>query len=700
MIDTNEIMASADACCRAGQIERAVNIYKQVIQKSPANPWAYHALGKIAFGKKNPLSAVTLVNRAITHDPNVPQFHNTLGVVLEDVGNIGNALKCYKRAISLKADYFEAYHNIAVALISIEHYELAGQNCQLALDISPDFALAYNTLGYCLQQQNKLEQAISSYKNAITLQPELAEPYNHIGVILNDKGETDSAVEYFKNALQADPAYAEAANNLGIAYAGQEKPEQAMGCFINAINSNPQMHNAYFNLADIHSRLNLPSDAADLYRKAIQINPNYPKAHNNLGITLCQLDMKAQAIEEYKKAIKLKPDFSEAYTNISIAETETGELNDALQHAKKATELSPEIAEYHYNLANTLKTMGNCHDALQSYDKAISLKTDYPEAIWNRSITLLMTGDLEKGFEQYKNRRDTRLNIFTYPNSFDKPLYDGGSLKGKRLLVHWEQGLGDSIQFVRFLPLLKKLGGHIIFEERKALIDIFKNIEGVDELITSQPRQTPEADFDLYAPLMDLPAILNMTIDSLPADVPYIQPDRQKADYWKQRLESSDLKVGIVWAGAPKHGNDHNRSCSLADFANLSNIDGVKIFSLQKGDASSQIELYKDQIKIKNLGDEFQNFSDTAAAIDNLDIIVSVDTSVLHLAGAMGKKTFAIIPYHPDWRWMLSTDKSPWYPTMKIFRQNHWGKWDDVFETVCNEIHKIKNNSSINVSSI
>jgi tetratricopeptide (TPR) repeat protein len=507
-------------------------------------------------------------------------------------------------------------------------------------------------------------------------------------VILNEKHQTDSAIEYFQKALQADPDYAEASNNLGIALAWQNEIEQAMKCFVDAINSNPQMHNAYFNLAGVHSKIDMLEDAADLYRKAIQINSHYPEAHNNLAITLNELGLKKQAIEEYKKAIQLKPDFCHAYTNIAIAETQIGQLNDALQHAKKAIELSPEIPQYHYNLANALKAIGNCQDALKSYDRAISFKPDYPEAIWNRAITLLLSGDLAIGFEQYKKRRDSRLEIFTYPNKFDKPIYTSGSLAGKRLLVHWEQGLGDSIQFVRFLPLIKKLGAHIIYEERKALIDIFKNIDGIDELVTHRPGIKPEVDFDMYAPLMDLPAILGVTTDSIPAKVPYIRPDKQKSEIWKQRLKTTDLKVGIVWAGKPKHGNDHNRSCSLADFAPLAAIEGVKTYSLQKGDAARQIQQYKAQIKVENLGEQLDNFTDTAAAIDNLDLIISVDTSVLHLAGAMGKKTFALIPYHPDWRWMLSTDKSPWYPTMKIFRQREWGKWNDVFETIQKHITK------------
>ena len=501
--------------------------------------------------------------------------------------------------------------------------------------------------------------------------------------------QTDSAIEYFKKALAADPHYAEASNNLGIALASQNKIHQAIECFTAAIKANPQMHQAYFNLADAYSTSGMTAESVDLYRKAIQINPDYPQAYSNLGIILNNSGQKKQAIEEYKKAIRLKPDFCGALTNIAIAETQTGRLDDALEHAKKAIDLSPEIPEYHYNLANTLKAMGNCPEALQSYDRAISLKQDYPEATWNRAITTLLAGNLAKGFELYKKRRDSRLEIATYPNNFDKPIYEGGSLKGKRLLVHWEQGLGDSIQFVRFLPLLKKLGAHIIYEERNALIDIFKNIEGIDEIITHRPGKKPEVDFDLYAPLMDLPAILNTTIDSIPTGMPYIIPDRQKTEHWKQKLNTTDVKVGIVWAGAPKHGNDHNRSCSLADFSPLSSIDGVKIYSLQKGDASRQIELYKDQIEITNLAEDIENFTDTAAAIDNLDLVVSVDTSVLHLAGAMAKKTFAIIPYHPDWRWLLNTENSPWYPTMKLFRQKEWGRWNNVFESIKTHILKL-----------
>ncbi|UCE47415.1 MAG: tetratricopeptide repeat protein, partial [Phycisphaerales bacterium] len=338
-----------------------------------------------------------------------------------------------------------------------------------------------------------------------------------------------------------------------------------------------------------------------------------------------------------------------------------------------------------YNLGNALKEQGRCDEAIECYDRAIQLRPGYAQAHWNRSHAFLLSGDLTQGWEGYKWRRAPELEIFTYPHRHERPRWDGSSFTGKRLLVHCEQGLGDSIQFMRYLPMVKARGGTVIFEAWKPLHGILHDYEGVDELLELSFTEKTDAKFDLHISLMDLPAVFETTLKTIPAEVPYVHPDPEKVKIWRNRLGDDGFKVGMVWAGSPRHGNDHNRSCSLDMFAQLANIDGVRSYSLQKGPAAAQTKGFQ----IESLSNDLHDFSDTAAVMENLDLVISVDTAAAHLAGAMARPTWILLPFAPDWRWMLNRTNSPWYPTARLFRQQKWGDWDSVLGRVAKEVRSL-----------
>jgi len=293
-----------------------------------------------------------------------------------------------------------------------------------------------------------------------------------------------------------------------------------------------------------------------------------------------------------------------------------------------------------------------------------------------------LSGDFHQGWQKYSWRQKTIWKDIIYPHHHKEPRWDGSTFVDKSLFVHCEQGFGDTLQFVRYLPLVKARGGTVLFEVWPSLMNLLHGFEGVDELAELSINRSM-VKFDCYISLMDLPKIFGTTLDTIPCDVPYIHADLTKADYWRGRLDGADFKVGIVWAGKPEHGNDHNRSCELKHFASLGEIEGVKLYSLQKGDAAAHLD---NSSGIIGLADQFEDFTDTAAVIENLDLVISVDTAVVHLAGAMGKPVWTLLPFAPDWRWMLERDDSPWYPTMKLFRQEKWGDWSGLFARVAQQL--------------
>ena len=481
-------------------------------------------------------------------------------------------------------------------------------------------------MGFSLEKQQQFSEAITNYKQAVRFKPDYTEAYNHLGVVLSAQKRTSEAIEYFKKALRLDPNYAEVYNNMGIALKDQEQFTEAIA----------------------------------LFEHAIKLEPDFAEAYYNLANSLRDEARSAGAIENYRQAVQLKPDFAEAYNHLGNVLNAKGEYAEVIENDK----------------------------AIENYRKALQIKSDFAEAHWNLSLVLLRTGRFTEGWKEYEWRLNPALNMTVYPHSYETPRWDGSYFKGKSLIVHCEQGLGDTLHFVRYLPIVKARGGKVILEIRKPLYKLLQYFPGIDELVEASFDYKQTVKVDYHVSLMDLPKIFETTLETIPAAIPYIHACPTKAEYWRKKLTSQEFKVGIVWAGSPTHGNDRYRSCTLKHFAPLTKVDGVRLYGLQKGKAAAQAEL-ADEMAITNLGIEFEDFTDTAAAIENLDLIISVDTSVLHLAGAMGKMVWALLPFSPDWRWMLNRQDSPWYPTMKLFRQKKWGQWESVFQDVTEELQNM-----------
>jgi hypothetical protein len=311
------------------------------------------------------------------------------------------------------------------------------------------------------------------------------------------------------------------------------------------------------------------------------------------------------------------------------------------------------------------------------------------EARWNRSFTYLLNANFSDGWRDYEWRfRQARWKTL-YPYRHNTPAWDGAACPDKTIFIHDEQGLGDTLQFVRYIPLVKSCCRKVIFETRQALIPLLLGFAGIDQFIARSARPPAEKNWDLHAPLLSLPGIFGTDLETIPANVPYLKAESSKIAYWKRRTAGEGLKVGIVWAGRPQHTNDRNRSCRLTQFYPLGQIAGIRLMGLQKGEAADQTQQMPAGMTFTNYGQEFEDFSDTAGMIENLDLVIAVDTAVAHLAGAMAKPVWVLLPLVPDWRWMMDRSDSPWYPTVRLYRQKTRGDWRPVFEQVESDLRRL-----------
>ncbi len=445
-------------------------------------------------------------------------------------------------------------------------------------------------------------------------------------------------------------------------------------------------------------------EAASLFKQLTSQNAEQPDYHLALGAIYERLSQLDEAVVSYHRALDLDPDSREALTHyqrcIELSPTAAKSYNQlgielaisdkpdlARDCFQRALDLAPQYATAHNNLALLCKTQGRVRDALSHYQQAVTLRPDYAQAQWNLALMLLLTGQFQAGWEKFQWRRLAELDAITDCQCHLPPTWDGTPFRNQRLLIRTEQGLGDNLQFIRYLPQVKHLGGSITVETPPPLTDLFSQIGEIDELSESQSESQHPCDYDFIAYIMDLPAILKTTLETLPADVPYLYADITRVNAWQKKLITPKFKIGIVWAGSREHANDSNRSCSLKDLIPLTEHPNIQLYSLQKGDHEQDLFRH-NHLPIINLAPDLHSLADTAAVVDQLDLVISVDTAVLHLTGALGKPAWALIPFAPDWRWMLKREDSPWYPTLKLFRQSKAGQWQDVIQQVTEHLNR------------
>ena len=502
-------------------------------------------------------------------------------------------------------------------------------------------------------------------------------------------GDIKEAQAQYQRVLRVEPSQPEALHGLGIIAFQLKKFDSASSLIGKALENKPKVPQFHYNLGLVFISLKRQKRAIQAFQEAIEINPDYADAHYNLGLALKEQHQFEEAVLNFKQVMKLTPDDADAYYNLGNTYEALDRYEAAVENYQLAIKKREGFAGAFNNLALVLKAMGRIDEAISHFREALRLQPGLAEAHWNLSLALLINGQFEEGWKEHewRFRRGKRSTI--YPHRFGIPLWDGSSFSGKRLFVHSEQGFGDTLQFIRYLPMVKSRGGTVIFETLRPLLGILNSFPGIDKLVEISPNRSHVESYDYYVPIMSLPMLFATNIPTIPSNVPYIFADPEKVEQWKNRTSKGGYKIGIVWAGKPGHGNDKNRSCELEHFLPLARIPGIVMYGLQKGGAARQVEALGGMKRIINFDCELKDFSETAAAIENLDLVISVDTALVHLAGAMGKPVWTLLPYAPDWRWLLERKDSPWYPTMRLFRQPGRGDWGAVFDKVKDELEKL-----------
>jgi tetratricopeptide (TPR) repeat protein len=532
----------------------------------------------------------------------------------------------------------------------------AEQLYRQVLCADPSHADAHHLLGALACETGHFEQAVASIRRALTLNPQIAAAWYNLGNASEGLGQLGDAIGYYRRAIQLSPGFAEAWNNLGIALKRQNQAEEAVQCYLEALRHKQNYVEALANLGNVRREQRRLEEAAAWHRQALQVDPRRAATHFNLAIALTELGQLEEATTCYQQALRLKPDFGEAYDGLGVAFTKQGRFEEAMA----------------------------------CFDQALHYDTSQAEAHLNRAILWLLQGDWGRGWKEYEWRWRTR--DFTR-HSFRQPLWDGSALEGRTILLHAEQGLGDTVHFIRYASLVKQRGGNTIVACQPPLVRLLAGVAGIDKLVA---QGTALPAFDVQAPLLSLPGIFQTTSANVPNTVPYLKAAPGLVQKWRQEIAPlGGFKVGIAWQGNPTYRYDRQRSIPLALFGLLAQVPGVQLISLQKGPGTEQQQGLTGQFPLVDLGNELDEssgpFMDTAAIVKNVDLVISSDTVIAHLAGALAVPVWVALPVVPDWRWLLEREDSQWYPTMRLFRQRQYGHWEDLFDRMAEELKKPAN---------
>jgi tetratricopeptide (TPR) repeat protein len=564
----------------------------------------------------------------------------------------------------------------------------AKQAYQQVLEADPDQAEAWYLLGSVCQALGEPGEAATNYQRALRLKPGLAAAHNCLGIILAQQGDQAGALACFRQAVQLSPDSAEAHSNLGCTLKEQGKRDEALICFRHAVRLNPDFAVAQINLGNLLRELGHFAEAVACCRRAVQLEPDLAEAHYNLGLALADQGERDEAATCLRGALRLKPDHAGAYMTLGKVFLEQGQLDDAWASYQHAARLAPNDPAGLYSLGIVLFEQGRYDEALASYQRALQLKPDCPLTHGNRSLAWLLLGRFEEGWPEYEWRWPGLL-LSSRP-VFSQPQWDGSPLDGRTILLYTEQGLGDTLHFIRYAPLVKQRGGTVVLACLKALHPLLANGPGIDRLIAPFEALPP---FDVHAPLLSLPRIFGTTLATIPANVPYLFADPHLVEQWRRELDTfPGFKIGIAWQGSPKNPGDRKRSIPLAQFEPLAHVPGIQLFSLQKGLGREQLRPLADRWGMIDLTDRLDEttgaFMDTAAVMKSLDLVITADTAVAHLAGALGVPVWVALPFVPDWRWLLERSDSPWYPTARLFRQTRRGDWEGVFQRIAEALRQ------------
>jgi tetratricopeptide (TPR) repeat protein len=685
----SELLRDATQRHQQGQLDEAERLYRALLTCDPDHFDALNRLAIVALQQGNLAEALSRVERALRVNPRSVTAISNKGTILLSLHKHDEALATFDRAIELAPDDADAHYNRGNALRSLHRPAEALASYDQAISFRPGDIEALTNRGNALLDLEQHEEALASYEQALAINCNYTEALTNRGSALLKLKRPSDALMSFDAALALRPTYAEALNNRGTALLALMRPEEALASLDRALSIRPDYAEALNNRGNALLDLKRPDEALKSFEQAIAVRPTYADALNNRGNALIQLMRFQDALASYDRALAMKPNYVEAINNRGAALHPLGRTEDALANFEQALSIRPGYTDALNNRGNALVNLKRPEEALANFDEVLTTNPGNADTLFSRGTASLLMGNFAAGWQDYEHRfdckdADKRVLTASYPN------WRGGSVKGKRIIVYEEQGIGDTIQFFRYLRLLVSLGAEVTFIVRAGLHRLLRTVNTPIRMFDKHPSREV---FDLQSALLSLPAAFRTTLDTIPSAVPYLSPESALVAQWHERLGDGGFKVGIAWQGNPKAKIDIGRSVPLRSFRPVADIPGVRLFPLQKHHGLEQLADLGAVLPIQTFGDEWDNgpdaFVDTAAIMANLDLVITSDTAVAHLAGALGRPVWVLLKQVPDWRWMLDRRDSPWYPTMKLYRQAVRDDWDGVLQGVAKDVAKL-----------
>jgi tetratricopeptide (TPR) repeat protein len=570
-------------------------------------------------------------------------------------GILEKAEEIYWKVLGSDPTHSESLHFLGLIAHQTGRDKLALDLIGKALAVGKEVAEYHYSAGEVCRAIGRPQEAMAHYRRSIELKPDFIEPYYVLGLVLQERKELDRAVECYRSALARKPHWVEALNNLGNA------------------------------LQDIGKL----DDAVNAYQRALTINPSFAVAWCNLGNAVKKQGKRADAACSFDRALVINPSLAEASYNLGTLLEEQGKLDEAIEWFHHALAIRPNFAEGHNNLGNALKEQGKLAQAIEHYKRAIAISPNFADAHNNLATALLVNGQLEQGWREHewrwKSLSKNKVRSFSSHRQWQGEVLS----RDKILLLHAEQGFGDTIQFCRYVPLAATRA-RVVLEAPPPLGRLLQGLRGVEKII---PYGEPLPAFDSQCPLMSLPLALRTTLATIPAPIPYLEAEPALVMRWRDVLPKANFRVGIVWQVNPRSELERARSIPLTCFAPLAKLRGLRLISLQKTHGLDQLQNLPDGMSVETLGPDFDSgpdaFLDTAAVMQHLDLVITADTATAHLAGALGRPTWIILRHMPYWTWMLNRCDSPWYPTVRLFRQERREDWNGVLSAVEAELRSI-----------
>lgn len=640
-------LARAARLHQSGELAEAEAIYRGILKKNPDSADANHLLGVIRCQEKRYAEALPYLERAVSLAPTFAEARQNLGKALRQLKRHDDAAAQMAEAARLMPESAEALTDYGNTLRRQGKAQEAEAALRRALALAPDHMPAWLGLAESLRESRPEESALA-YRRAIDLAPDNAVAWNNLGTLTKERGDTDGARAALEKAVAIKPDFAEAWNNLGNLLLDIGESEAAIA----------------------------------RYREAIRLKPELHEAHNNLGNALKEHGDTAAAIAAYEEAVRIRPDFAEGWSNMGNALLDANDQAGALATYRRALDLKPDFTAALNNLAGAHVAFGELDAAIEVFDAALAADPDFAAASFGRGLVLLARGDFMRGWQDYETRwAGSNMAPKIRPPKFPCPQWQGeAGTEDQRIIVYHEQGLGDSIQFVRYLPLVATRFRETVFVCQPELEGLFRHSLGAGiRLVSSEEggKVAARERFDRHCPLLSLPLAFATSIGTIPRARPYLMPPPDRLAAWQARLPPRDRpRIGLVWAGNPDLKDDRRRSLALDSLTPLFAAIDAEWHSLQKGRAREALE-QDGAPRLADWGQLLQDFSDTAALLANLDLLICVDTAVAHLAGALGLPVWLLNRYDTDWRWLREGEISPWYPSMRIFRQRKRGEWDE-----------------------